>query len=139
MTANLFQMFPTQFKGSGMQFCKWDLIFLFSLNLRGFFGNFGKLPEPSFRINVRVKKTFSSLSTIIRGKTFSNYNEMRLLQDSFVFILLLQSFSCIPYTDWKVSVSGVILVSIFPHFDWIRSDTDYLSIFSPNAGKYGQE
>ena len=31
------------------------------------------------------------------------------------------------------------LVSIFPHSDKIRRDTPYLSIFSPNAGKYGPE
>ena len=26
-----------------------------------------------------------------------------------------------------------------PHFDWIRRDTKYLSVFSPNAEKYGPE
>ena len=31
------------------------------------------------------------------------------------------------------------LVLIFPHLDWIRRDTRYLSVFSPNAGKYGPE
>ena len=31
------------------------------------------------------------------------------------------------------------LVRIFPHSDRIRRDTDYLSVFSPNAGKYGPE
>ena len=36
------------------------------------------------------------------------------------------------YTAWKVSVFGVILVRIFQH-------TEYLSVFSPNAGKYGPE
>ena len=39
------------------------------------------------------------------------------------------------YTAWKVSVFGVSLLRIFPHSDWIR----YLSVFSPNAGKYGPE
>ena len=29
------------------------------------------------------------------------------------------------------------LVRLFPHSDWLRRDTKYLSIFSPNAGKYG--
>ena len=29
------------------------------------------------------------------------------------------------------------LVRIFRHLDWIRRDTPYLSVFSPNAGKYG--
>ena len=31
------------------------------------------------------------------------------------------------------------LVRIFPYSDWTRRDTPYLSIFSPNAGKYGPE
>ena len=31
------------------------------------------------------------------------------------------------------------LVRIFPHSDWIQKDTKYLSIFSPNAGKYVPE
>ena len=31
------------------------------------------------------------------------------------------------------------LVHIFPHSDWIPRDTSYLSVFSPNAGKYGRE
>ena len=38
----------------------------------------------------------------------------------------------------KVSVFAVILVSIFPHSDWIRRDTPYLSEFSPNVGKCGK-
>ena len=32
-----------------------------------------------------------------------------------------------------------LLVCIFLHSDWIRRDTPYLSLFSPNAGKYGPE
>ena len=31
------------------------------------------------------------------------------------------------------------LVRIFPHWYWIRRGTPYLSVFSPNAGKYGPE
>ena len=42
-------------------------------------------------------------------------------------------------TAWKVSVFGVLLVYIFSHSDWKRGDTEYPSIFSPNAGKYGPE
>ena len=30
-------------------------------------------------------------------------------------------------------------VRIFPHSDWIRRDTEYLSVFSPNSGKYRPE
>ena len=43
------------------------------------------------------------------------------------------------YTAWKVSVFAVFFVRILPHSAWIRRDTEYLSIFSPNAGKYGTE
>ena len=31
------------------------------------------------------------------------------------------------------------MVRIFLHSDWIRKDTEYLSVFRPNAGKYGPE
>ena len=34
------------------------------------------------------------------------------------------------YTAWKVSIFGAFLDRIFPHLDWIRSDTPYLSVFS---------
>ena len=37
-----------------------------------------------------------------------------------------------PNTDFS-------LVRIFTHSDWIRRDTSYLSVFHPNAGKYGPE
>ena len=42
-------------------------------------------------------------------------------------------------TPWKMSVFGLILFCIFPHLDWIRRDTPYLSVFSPNGGKYEPE
>ena len=63
------------------------------------------------------------------------------------------------FTAWKVDILRDILTdlkhcvknvriwiffwSVFsPHSDWIRRDTEYteyLSVFSPNAGKYGPE
>ena len=36
----------------------------------------------------------------------------------------------------KCSNTEFALVRIFPHLDWIRRDTEYLSVFSLNAGKY---
>ena len=33
----------------------------------------------------------------------------------------------------------IFLVHIFSHWGWIRRDTKYLSVFSPNAGKYRPE
>ena len=38
-----------------------------------------------------------------------------------------------------MSVFRVFLARIFPRSDWIRRDTEYLSVFSPNVGKYGPE
>ena len=39
----------------------------------------------------------------------------------------------------SVQIRSFFLVHIFPHSDWIRRETEYLSSFSPNAGKYGPE
>ena len=39
----------------------------------------------------------------------------------------------------KYPLFGVFPVRISPHSDWIRRDTPYLSVFRPNAGKYGPE
>ena len=49
------------------------------------------------------------------------------------------SYTVVPATAWKVSLFRVFLVCIFSHSDWIRGDTKYLSVFSPNAEKYGTE
>ena len=38
-------------------------------------------------------------------------------------------------TVWKMFIFGVFLVCIFPYSDWIRRDTEYLSVFCPNAAK----
>ena len=38
-----------------------------------------------------------------------------------------------------MSKYGVFLIRILPHSDWIHRDTKYLSVFSPNAGKYAPE
>ena len=42
-------------------------------------------------------------------------------------------------TVWKVFVFRVFLVRIFSYSDWIRRDTEYLCVFSPNAGKCGPQ
>ena len=45
-----------------------------------------------------------------------------------------------PKMHWVKCVRiRIFLVRIFSHSDWIRGDTEYLSVFSPNAGKYGPE
>ena len=39
----------------------------------------------------------------------------------------------------NVQICIFFLVRIFPYSDWIRKDALYLSVFSPNTGKYGPE
>ena len=39
----------------------------------------------------------------------------------------------------KCQNTEFFVVGIFPHSDWIRTDTEYLSIFSAIAEKYGPE
>ena len=38
-----------------------------------------------------------------------------------------------------MSKYGVFSGPYFLHLDWIRRDTEYLTVFSPNAGKYSPE
>ena len=65
----------------------------------------------------------------------------RAAKNWYLFTIWLQVVLCSLLFDtaWQVSVFGVILVRIFLHSDWIRRDTPYLSVSSPNAGKYGPE
>ena len=64
---------------------------------------------------------------------------MVLSRSSFDYLWLVRLFRfyTLANTAWKVSVSGVILVRIFPHSDWMRRDTPYISVFSPYARKCG--
>ena len=43
------------------------------------------------------------------------------------------------HTAWKLSKYGVISGSYFPAFELNTRDTPYVSVVSPNAGKYGSE
>ena len=70
-------------------------------------------------LGLRHLKTSSSVSL-----TNFEYLFQKMLQLSELWI-----------TAYKVSVFGVILVRVFPHLDWIRRDTEYLSVFSPDAIK----
>ena len=49
------------------------------------------------------------------------------------------AFLTIIITAWEVSVFGIFLVRIFPYSDLMQTDKEYLSVFSPNMGKYGPE
>ena len=83
------------------------------------------------------EKCFSHLEQKI-----GNY-DATLLIETFHQPLLVNSLTNkifdITCTVWEVSVFGVILVRVFSHSDWIRRNTQYLSVLSPNAGKHGPE
>ena len=73
----------------------------------------------------------------------SNFYYNLLLQrasvnDCFCGSLKVRSTSDLALRE-KSPNTELFLVGIFPHSDWIQRDTKYLSVFSPNAGKYGPE
>ena len=59
------------------------------------------------------------------------------------YIMLRLKFFLITQTRVQNAVKhlwfGVFLVHIFPHLNWIRRNTSYLSVLNPNVGKYGPE
>ena len=61
------------------------------------------------------------------------------LSKSLWYKCLLHMAKTLNATLCKNCVFGVNLVRIFPHLDWMPRYTPYLSVFSPNAGKYGPE
>ena len=61
-------------------------------------------------------------------------------------LICVQFTSCVQEVDtviWllrgKCPNTKFFLVLIFQYSDWIQRDNPYLSVFSPNAGKYGPE
>ena len=94
-------------------------------------------------MNFSIKDFFSKCDQICRKLRIWSHLLKKSLMANFIFyavfhviVILARASSC---TAWKVSVSGVILVRIFLHSDWIRKGTEYLSLLSPNAGKCGPE
>ena len=80
------------------------------------------------------------------GKCFfssQHYTHFILLSDYWIFIHNDRnchiSDNHIMNTAWKVSVFEVFLVRIFPDSNWIRRQTECLSIIIPNTGKYRPE
>ena len=55
------------------------------------------------------------------------------------FRLMLLFVNPIKTLREKCPNTEFFLVRIFPDLDWIRRDTEYLSVFSPNPEKYGPE
>ena len=57
----------------------------------------------------------------------------------FICKLKHTSVHLIPTLREKCPNTEFFLVRIFPHWNWIRTDTEYLSVFSLNAVRYGPE
>ena len=92
-------------------------------------------------VNAFISKppiTIASKTFIVTYKKEGNYCKTKY--QLFNAWCLLKGHSYLnTYTAWKAFALGVSLVRIFLHSDWIRKDTPYLSVFSPNARKYGPE
>ena len=51
--------------------------------------------------------------------------------------IVLFLYDCVKSVQIRAFFCSVFSrIRIFPHSDWIRRDTEYLSVFSPNVGKY---
>ena len=104
----------------------------------------------SNRVNFfNVFSTFISFTMVIlthRGMERAFTAQLRYYWDTMhvvtIYVILvslyIESFSLQTLRE-KCPNTEFFLVRIFPHSDWIRRDTLYLSVFSPNARKYGQE
>ena len=85
---------------------------------------------------------FKNINLNVDNQTIKSFSSNDLLRTNLdnkqrpSYIIFSKSHAI---TVWKVFVFGVFLVRVFPHSHWIRRDTPHLSVFSPNAGKYGSE
>ena len=77
----------------------------------------------------RISSFFMTIRKLLFHQAFSLFGPILFDRDCSVL-----HFST-PLRE-KCSNTEFALVRIFPHLDWIRRDTEYLSVFSPNAGKY---
>ena len=70
-----------------------------------------------------------------RGSHFFQKENRKICERKFIvhiLVLFMCHFVKCPNTE-------LFLVRTFSHSDWIRRDTKYLSVFSPNEGKYRPE
>ena len=87
--------------------------------------------------------TSSSVFDVPTHPTISSISATCLWEDTKTFYIKKQMMPLIvPFPDAKhrkVTVFRVFLVRIITHLDWIRRDTEHLSLFTPNAIKYEPE
>ena len=89
----------------------------------------------------------SNIKYISCNKPFKAFLEHQMFKDKPTPLLaikmwnfyttLMQQLHCVKRVRIR-SYSGLQFSLIFPHSDWIRRNTEYLSVFSPNAGKCGK-
>ena len=78
----------------------------------------------------------NTLVRLLPQKIANNWSRgSRSLKKDQFYSQLPPRFISLSHNAWKVFVFGVFLVCIFRPSDWIRRDTAYLSVFSPNTGK----
>ena len=76
----------------------------------------------------------------IFAKFRGNRSYLRRLNSlDFIHKIWLRSLNFSQKLREKCPNTEFFLIRIFPHSDWIRRDNPYLSVFRPNAGKYGPE
>ena len=75
------------------------------------------------------------ISTLVLASTWAFKYKIVCYSIKFAFKV---SYICYTLPE-KCLNTEFFLVRIFPHLDWIWRDTEYLSVFSPNAEKYGPE
>ena len=89
-------------------FCRFLLVWTFSF-IENRIDNHEKFNRASYCIHSCLLFHFSFFS-------FFNLDDFYILREKY------------PYLDF-------FLARIFPHSDWIRRDTDYLFVYTPNVGK----
>ena len=92
-------------------------------------------------ISLLLPKLYKTMMWKYFQNSVCNFREKWEINRIFLLTLMFASFfdTINNITAWKLPVFGVFRMRIFLHSDWIRRDTPYLYIFSPNAGKHGQE
>ena len=79
-------------------------------------------------------------SSTIKNNDVSSANSFPFEDKQGKLLALVSAAKVVEYSlREKCPNTEFFLVRIFPHSDWIRRDTSYLSVFSPNVGKYEPE
>ena len=101
--------------------------------------------------SIWIKKTFGDANDVDSVCRFKNIKtrpysyQIRVIYPTLLYKShavswnMMVSRTLLIISDQNSFVFGVFLVRISPHLDWIRRDTEYLSVFRPNARKYRPE